>query len=99
LRCHIERTGRCLRRDRRSKLQISKIRHIITIVAACADANELDLRHDEAVATGMLAHATLQVGQTVEVLNTLVWLLIAHAGIPAVEALDESNDPAARRAG
>jgi hypothetical protein len=46
----------------------------------------------------MLAHAALQVRQTVKVLNTLVRLLIAHAGIPAVEALDEPNDPATRRA-
>lgn len=87
-------------RDWRGDLQVAEIRGVAIItIAARADADELDLGHDEAVAAGVVAHAALEVCEAVQVLDALVRLFVAHAAVPAVEALDEADEAAALAAG
>lgn len=59
---------------------------------AAADAEELDLGHDEAVAAAVFAHDALEVGEALEVEDLLGWGLAAHARVPLVVALDEADD-------
>ena len=62
--------------------------------AAAAHAEELDLRHDEAVPAAVLAHVAVQVGESAQVLDLPVVAFDAHASVPAVEGLDEADDTA-----
>lgn len=80
-------------------LQVAEVGRVGDIVVACTDADEFDFRHDEAVAAGVLAHAALEVREAVEVFDALVWWFLAHAAVPAVEALDEADEAAALVAG
>lgn len=63
-------------------------------VATGAHAEELDLGHDEAVAAAVLAHDALEVSEALEVKNLLGCGLAAHASVPVVVALDETNNAA-----
>lgn len=47
----------------------------------------------------MLAHASLQVGEAVEVLDSSVGRFVAHSGVPAVVTLDDANESPAGKAG
>ena len=59
---------------------------------AGADDDKLDLGEDEAVATAGVAHVVVQVGESEEILDFAVGCLGAHAGVPAVEGLDQPDD-------
>lgn len=60
-----------------------------------AHAEELDLRHDEAVAAAVFAHHAVEVCETLQVENLLWGALTAHPRVPLVVALDEADDAAA----
>lgn len=91
--------GSSLSRNGRGHLQEPEIRHVVVARAAAgAHADQLDLRDDEPVATAVLAHAALQMGQAVEVLDLAVGRLVAHARVPPIEALDHADEAAAREA-
>jgi hypothetical protein len=62
--------------------------------AAAADAEELNLRHDESVAATVLAHNAVEVRKTLKVEDLLGRRLAAHAGVPLVVALDETDNTA-----
>jgi len=62
--------------------------------AAAADAEELNLGHDEAVAAAVFAHHAVEVSEALEVEDLLGWGFAAHAGVPLVVALDETDDAA-----
>jgi hypothetical protein len=95
----------CGQRDGRRELEVAEDGHAgcrvegggvrSRRVAACADAQELDLGHDEAVAAAVLAHDALQVSEALEVEDLLGCGLAAHASVPVVVALDETDDAAA----
>lgn len=61
-------------------------------VTTAADANHLDLGHDEAVAAAVLAHDAVQVRKAGEVVDLLVGCLGAHASVPLVIRLDNADD-------
>jgi hypothetical protein len=45
----------------------------------------------------VFAHAALQMRETIQVLDTAVGSLVAHARIPTVKALDDADQAAARK--
>lgn len=61
-------------------------------VAACANAEKLDLGHDEAVAAAVLAHDALEVSETLKVEDLLRGRLAAHASVPVVVGLDKTDN-------
>jgi hypothetical protein len=61
---------------------------------AAADAKELDLSHDEAIAAAVLAHDAVEMRKALEVENLLGRRLAAHTRVPVVVALDETNNAA-----
>ena len=63
---------------------------------AHADADELDLRHDEPVPAGLLAHHPLQLCERAEVLDLLVRIATAFARVPRLVGFDQPDDPALR---
>lgn len=63
---------------------------------AHADADELNLRHDEAVAAGLLAHHPLQLCERAEVLDLLVGIAAAFPRVPGLVGFDQPDDPALR---
>ena len=64
------------------------------LLGAHAHADELDFRDEEAVAGVALAHQPVQVRQPGEVERLLAVLLLAHARVPDLVRLDESDDAA-----
>lgn len=78
--------------DGGGQLQVAEVRDIL---GAEADADELDLGDDEAVAAGMLAHVPMDLAQAGEVLDAALAHGVAHACVPAVERLDDADDAAA----
>lgn len=87
------------RADRRAEFQEAEVGRLVRGLGAEADADELDLREQEAVAAGVVAHDALQVGEAGEVEDLLVADFVAHARVPAVVGLDEPDDAGARGAG
>lgn len=73
------------------ELKIAKMRHVLRTVAY---DDKFDLGDDEAVATAVLAHTTVQVRQAAEVFNLTVIAFNTHASVPAIEGLDEAKDAA-----
>ena len=61
---------------------------------AHADADEFNLRDEEAVAGVALAHQAVEVGEAGEVKRLLAVLFLAHARVPDVVGLDEADDTA-----
>ena len=63
--------------------------------ATAAHAEELDFRHDEAVAAAVFAHDAVEVREALQVEDLLWGRLAAHARVPLVVTLDETDDAAA----
>ena len=57
-----------------------------------ADADELDLGDEEAVAAVVLAEEELQVGEAVEVFDVVEAVALALAGVPALVGFDQADD-------
>ena len=62
---------------------------------AHADADEFNLRDEEAVASVALAHQAMQVGEAGEVERLFAVFFLAHARVPDVVGLDDADDAAA----
>ena len=71
--------------------EVAEVRRTL---GAIADDDHFDLGHNEAVAAAMLAHAFVQVREAPQVFDFFVVAFDAHAGVPAVEGLDEPDDAA-----
>lgn len=59
-----------------------------------AHAHEFDFGDDETVTGVAFAHQAVQMGEAGEVEGLLAVLFFAHAGVPDVECLDETDDAA-----
>lgn len=88
-------TRRSLGRNSSGNLQEPEIRNIVTDIAARAYANQFDFRHYKSIPTGMLAHTSLQMCKTIEILDLSMRRFIAHSRIPPVKALDYAYKSAA----
>ena len=62
---------------------------------AGAHADEFDLGDEEAVAALVFAHVVVQVREVLEVVDLFDGVSVSHAGVPAVEGFDETDDAAA----
>ena len=61
---------------------------------AHADADEFNLRDEEAVAGVAFTHQAVQVGEAGEIERLLAVLFLAHARVPDFVGLDEADDTA-----
>lgn len=90
-------------RDRRRNwggdFQEAEVGHVVAFVAAGAHADEFDFGDNEAVATGVLAHAALQMRESLEVLDSPVRWFVTHPRVPPVVAFDDADEPSARETG
>jgi hypothetical protein len=66
----------------RLDLKVSEMRRIFRTVA---HDDELDLGHDEAIATSVTSHQAVQMRQATQIFNLAVVALDPHAGVPSIE--------------